>query len=98
MRASNTATVSCAICERTLLLGERATRYSPQGDDELVEVCALCHDVALEHGWVREGSPMTPALRAERRRRGLLAALFEPRRSPTDEVALNGPVLRRLSE
>ena len=46
----------CAICERTLLMGEHALRFSPDGR-EYVDVCPLCHDVALEHGWVREGSP-----------------------------------------
>src|SRR3954447_21785013 len=69
-------TIICAVCERTLLMGERPTRYSPHGDEDFVAVCALCQDVALEHGWIKEGAPTTPSLRAERRRRGLLAAVF----------------------
>jgi hypothetical protein len=98
MRTPLTAEIiTCAICERTLLLGERTTRYSPHGDAQYVDVCALCQDVALEHGWVKEGSPTTPALRSERRRRGLLAALFEPRRAPQPEVVVAEPILRRLS-
>ena len=32
---------SCAICHRTLLMGERAMRFTPGGDD-WVDVCALC--------------------------------------------------------
>src|SRR3954449_13377769 len=75
-------TIICAVCERTLLMGERPTRYSPHGDEDFVAVCALCQDVALEHGWIKEGAPPTPSLRAERRRRGLLAAVFTPVRPP----------------
>ena len=44
------ATRQCGICERTLLLGERSTRFSPDGDDQWVDVCALCQETALEHG------------------------------------------------
>jgi hypothetical protein len=42
----------CAVCERTLLQGEYALRFSPNGV-EFVDVCTLCTDVALEYGWVR---------------------------------------------
>ena len=56
----NTVTRSCAVCERTLLTGERAVRFSPDGDGEFVDVCPLCQEVALDHGWVKEGSPTTP--------------------------------------
>ena len=59
------ATRTCAICERTLLVGEQALRFTPDGG-EFVDVCPLCHDVALEHGWVREGSPTTPTVRSTR--------------------------------
>ena len=37
---------SCAICERTLLMGERATRYSPNGGEHYVDVCPLCQELA----------------------------------------------------
>jgi hypothetical protein len=90
-------TIICAVCERTLLMGERPTRYSPHGDEDFVDVCALCQDVALEHGWIKEGSPTTPSLRAERRRRGLLAAVFQPFRAPSEPPVLDEPILRRLS-
>src|SRR3954462_7872889 len=64
---------SCAICERTLLMGEQAIRFSPNGGADYVDVCPLCADTALENGWVREGAPTTPMLESNgpRRRRGL---------------------------
>jgi hypothetical protein len=88
---------TCAICERTLLMGERSYRFAPEGT-EYVDVCPLCQDTALEHGWIREGAPTTPMVSIEaRRRRGLLTSLFEPRR-PTSEPVMADPILRRLSE
>jgi hypothetical protein len=92
----NAAALSCAICERTLLTGERAVRFSPDGDGEFVDVCPLCQDVALEHGWVKEGSPTTPTVPLARRKRRGLGALFE--RPPAEEPVVSDPILRRLSE
>jgi hypothetical protein len=89
---------TCAVCDRTLLLGERAARYTP-GGDTWVDVCALCVDTANERGWLREGSPTTPLVTesARRRRRfGGLGAFFEPKRQEPEPV-LAEPVLRRLS-
>jgi hypothetical protein len=95
--ARQTATRTCAVCERTLLTGERAVRFAPQGD-EFVDVCPLCADIALEHGWIKEGSPTTPTVPNQRRRRRRgLASLFDPRREPADEPVLAEPILRRLS-
>jgi hypothetical protein len=95
----STVTRHCAICERSLLMGERATRYSPAGDDQWVDVCALCHDQALEHGWLKEGSPTSPTLSATvRRRRGFkLGSILAPR-APLDATIAQEPILRRLSE
>jgi hypothetical protein len=88
----------CAICERTLLVGEQATRFAPDGVDEFVDVCPLCQEVALGHGWVREGSPLGPAVRHGRRRRSLrLAAMFGSHHRPATEAIVAEPVLRRLS-
>jgi hypothetical protein len=88
----------CAICERTLLVGEQAVRFAPDGVDEFVDVCPLCHEIALDHGWVREGSPIGPAVRHARRRRALsLAAIFGAQRRPAAEAIVAEPVLRRLS-
>ena len=88
----------CAICERTLLLGEQPIRFAPDGVEEFVDVCPLCQDVALDHGWVREGSPLGPAVRQARRRRSLsLAAIFGAQRRPAAETIVSEPILRRLS-
>jgi len=88
----------CAICERTLLVGERPLRFAPDGVDDFVDVCVLCQDVALDHGWVREGSPLGPAVRHARRRRTLsLAAIFGTQRPPAADQLVAEPILRRLS-
>ena len=87
----------CAVCDRTLLTGERAVRFSPNGED-FVDVCPLCQEIALEHGWVKEGSPTTPTVPNQRRRRKRgLASLFDPRRQPPDDPVVAEPILRRLS-
>ena len=91
-------TRSCAVCERTLLLGERSVRFSPASDGEFVDVCPLCQEIAIDHGWLKEGSPTTPTVPLARRRRRLsLTSLFE-QRSPTDPPVASEPILRRLSE
>jgi hypothetical protein len=89
-------TRSCAICGRTLLLGERATRYAPGSGAEYVDVCPLCQEIATEHGWLKEGSPTTPTVSDQRRRRRGLSSLFE-RPAPAAPV-VSEPILRRLSE
>jgi hypothetical protein len=89
----------CAVCERTLLQGERVTRFSPDGrTDDYVDVCPLCQELAAEYGWVKEGSPTAPTLPADRRRRRRpgLARLLAPRREQPAAV-LSEPILRRLS-
>jgi hypothetical protein len=88
----------CAVCERTLLLGERSYRFAPDGVDEFVEVCQLCQETALDHGWIREGSPVGPAVRSARRRRTLsLAGIFGGSRRSSDTM-ISEPALRRLSD
>ena len=88
---------ACAICERTLLMGERATRFSPDGVSDFVDVCPLCVEVALEHGWLKEGSPTTPTFAGERRRRRPLLGLLGGR-SRGGAPSVSEPMLRRLSE
>jgi len=88
----------CAICERTLLLGERATRYSPNGDDGFVDVCQLCLDAALEYGWLKEGSPTTPTIAPDRKRSRFSLGAFLGVRSAADAPMASEPFLRRLSE
>ena len=95
MPRTSTLGLTCAICERSLLLGERSVRFTPDGR-EYVDVCPLCQETALEHGWIREGTPSLPALQNDRRRHGFLSSILRPRR-PVESVA-SEPVLRRMSE
>jgi hypothetical protein len=89
----------CAVCERTLLMGERAVRFAPEEGADLVEVCPLCQETALEHGWVKEGTPTTPTIPGvrRRRRRGLGELLGLHRAGADDTLAPAEPILRRLS-
>jgi hypothetical protein len=102
MRVTKVATTrSCAVCERTLLMGERALRFSPDDGAELVDVCPLCQEVASEAGWIREGAPTTPTLeggRRRRRKRNLVDFLGLTRASDEEALAQQEPILRRLSE
>jgi hypothetical protein len=95
-RHAVTAAQTCAICDRTLLVGERTVRYSPDGENFL-DVCPLCQETALEYGWLKEGSPTTPVVSERRRKRLGLGSLFESRK-PAVEPVVEEPILRRLSE
>jgi hypothetical protein len=95
-RQAVTAAQTCAICDRTLLVGERAVRYSPDGEN-FVDVCPLCQETAVEYGWLKEGSPTSPVVSEPRRKRLGLGALFESRK-PAVEPVVDEPILRRLSE
>ena len=95
-RQAVTAVSTCAICERTLLVGERSVRYSPNGES-YVEVCPLCQETALDYGWIKEGSPTTPVVADRRRRSWLSSFLGDTRKSDVEPVA-DEPILRRLSE
>jgi len=90
----------CAICERTLLMGERAIRYAPEEGAELVDVCPLCQEIALEHGWIKEGTPTVPTVAGPRKRhrRGLGEMLGFGRSRTEGSVAPPEPILRRLSD
>jgi hypothetical protein len=84
-----------------LLLGERAVGYAPEEGAELVDVCPLCEAIALEHGWIKEGTPTTPTIPGarRRRRRGLAELLGLARQGAAeDTIAPPEPILRRLSE
>ena len=91
---------TCSICERTLLMGERSVRFSPNGGEDYVDVCPLCQETAVEHGWIREGAPTSPTVANDRRRRapgGWLSSFIRPRQ-PADQTVASEPILRRLSD
>lgn len=100
MRVTKVSTLrQCAICERTLLLGERSVRFSPDEGAEFVHVCPLCQETAIEHGWLKEGAPTQPTIAGERRRRRRgLGELLGLSRANGDTIAPPDPILRRLSE
>jgi hypothetical protein len=79
MRVTKVATTeSCAVCERTLLMGERAVSFAPTEGAELVDVCPLCQELAVEAGWIKEGR----ADDADARERAPPPAEAQPRRVP----------------
>src|SRR3954468_21321283 len=92
-------TRTCAVCERTLLTGERRIRFAPDAGG-LVDVCQLCAETAVEWGWLKEGSPSTPSVpEAPRKRKNPLAGLLDIRaRQPETQPVAPEPTLRRLSE
>jgi hypothetical protein len=103
MRVTKVGTTqSCAVCERTLLMGERAVSFAPTEGAELVDVCPLCQELAVEAGWIKEGAPTTPTLegsRRRRRKRNLVEMLGLTRASDAEEaLAQQEPILRRLSD
>ena len=100
MRVTKVGTLRiCAICERSLLMGERSFRYAPEEGAELVDVCTLCQETAVEHGWLKEGTPSTPVVSGDRRRRRrTLPERLGLKRSRGDETVVpSEPILRRLS-
>ncbi len=99
MRVTKISTLrQCAVCERTLLLGERSVRFAPEEGAELTHVCQLCQETAIEHGWIKEGTPTQPTIAGDsrRRRRGLVEILGLSR-SNGETIAPPEPILRRLS-
>jgi hypothetical protein len=99
VRVTKIATLrQCAVCERTLLLGERSVRFAPEEGAELVHVCPLCQETATEHGWIKEGTPTQPTIAGDRRRRRRgLGDLLGLSRSNGKTIAPPEPILRRLS-
>jgi hypothetical protein len=81
-----------------LLQGEHALRYSPDGS-QYVDVCPLCSDIAVDHGWVKEGVAVSPMLQqpVRRRQRSLWQSLLGAREEEVEPV-VSEPILRRLGE
>jgi hypothetical protein len=79
-------------------MGEQSSRFTPRGDNELVEVCRLCFEKAIDHGWTKEGSPTTLTHTEVRRKHGLMASLFGIAQHDIEEPVLSEPILRRLGE
>lgn len=74
--------VSCDICGRTILKGERAEDFLAPGG-ERKHVCDLCSTRAQAEGWIRESAHGDlPAGRRRPERRESLLGMFRRRRLP----------------
>lgn len=89
----------CAICDRTLLMGEHTTTFSPDGQEH-VHVCQLCHEAAVDHGWLRDGHTAATALQLgpRRRKQRPLWQVLLGGKDDEPEPVVSEPVLRRLSD
>lgn len=89
----------CAVCDRNLLQGEVALRFSPDGV-EFVDVCTLCQEFALDYGWVREGGPMSPTLSTTRarRKRTRWSHFLGVSTDADAQPVVTEPALRRLTD
>ena len=79
-------------------MGERAVRFSANGGGHYVDVCPLCQEIAVDSGWVKEGSPVTPTIPADRKRTRFSLAAILGTREPAEAPIATEPILRRLSE
>jgi hypothetical protein len=77
--------VSCDVCGRTILKGERAEWYLAPGGQRR-QVCDLCAVRAQHHGWIRESAAGDMPARVPRNepRRGVLGRLRRRRPEPSE--------------
>jgi hypothetical protein len=48
----------CAVCCRSVLVGEPLTPFRDERGDRFVPVCGLCRDSAIARGWTHAGEPV----------------------------------------
>ena len=79
--------VSCDVCGRTILKGERAEWYLAPGGHRH-QVCDLCATRAQHHGWIRESGAGDLPARVPRHepRRGVLGRLRRRRPAPRQSL------------
>src|ERR1700712_1286381 len=84
--------VSCDICGRTILKGERTEPYLAPGGQRHT-VCELCTDRAFNEGWIRESAhEKTPAsTRRHQERRSLFGRMRRRRDAEPVEVPAEEP-------
>ena len=83
---TNQQDVSCDVCGRTLLRGERAEPFLAGGARR--QVCELCTARAQHEGWIRESGADELTLRSSRHEgRGRLVDRLRARRERAREVA-----------
>jgi hypothetical protein len=84
--------VSCDICERTILKGERTEVYLAPGGQRHV-VCELCTDRAYNEGWIRESAhmDMPASTRRPQERRSLFGRMRRRRDAEPARDAIEAP-------
>src|SRR4051812_5016983 len=86
--------VSCDICGRTILKGERTEAYLAPGGQRHI-VCELCTDRAYNEGWIRESAhmDMPASTRRPQERRSLFGRMRRRRDAdPAPEPIEEAPV------
>jgi len=89
--------VSCAVCGRTILKGERTEAYLAPGGQRKI-VCELCTARADHEGWIRESAhgDMPATRRPREPRRSLIGRLRRGREEPVQ--AAEAPAEQERSE